>query len=323
MELDTHEYIYSELLFFFPWRNENDLYHNDYNQCFELYNLNLDKINTNKQKLFPHKNNLIKAREFLQKQEQETDIGDNINSNIEQQNADDINQGFDENDQYNHIYPDLLENSEENILPEKSKYKAIDISNQDEMLKSAQKLSKDQRFAFNLVLDFCKSIMRHRKTPHPNIEPPLLIIHGGAGTGKSKLIHDISTWAEHTFTTSNDRQLTQPYIIRLAPTGKAASLIDGITLHSAFNFPFGNDFISLSDQLRDTYRTMLKYLQIVIIDEISMVKADLLYQLNLRLQEIKQNDKIFGGISVLLFGDLMQLKPVLAKWIFEKPYSPS
>ena len=61
-----------------------------------------------------------------------------------------------------------------------------------------------------------------------------------------------------------------------------------------------------------------KYLQIVIIDEISMVKADLLYQLNIRLQEIKQYEHIFGGISVLLFGDLMQLKPVLARWIFDQ-----
>jgi hypothetical protein len=54
-----------------------------------------------------------------------------------------------------------------------------------------------------------------------------------------------------------------------------------------------------------------------------MVKSDMLYQINLRLQEIKQNKLEFGGVAVLLFGDLMQLRPVRAKWIFQPPASPS
>ena len=53
-----------------------------------------------------------------------------------------------------------------------------------------------------------------------------------------------------------------------------------------------------------------------------MMKADMLYQLNLRLQEIKQNKNDFGGISVLLFGDIMQLRPVKARWIFDEPSNP-
>ena len=58
----------------------------------------------------------------------------------------------------------------------------------------------------------------------------------------------------------------------------------------------------------------------VIVDEISMVKSDMLYQLDFRLQEIMQNQKPFGGISILVFGDLMQLKPVMGNFIFERPY---
>ena len=54
-----------------------------------------------------------------------------------------------------------------------------------------------------------------------------------------------------------------------------------------------------------------------------MMKADMLNQLNLRLQEIKQNKKDFGGVSILLFGDLMQLQPVKARWIFDEPRNPS
>ena len=62
----------------------------------------------------------------------------------------------------------------------------------------------------------------------------------------------------------------------------------------------------------------------VIIDEISMVKADMLYQLDLRLQEIKERTGVpFGGISVFCFGDILQLKPVGGKFIFDRPSNPS
>ena len=58
----------------------------------------------------------------------------------------------------------------------------------------------------------------------------------------------------------------------------------------------------------------------LIIDELSMMKADMLYQLDLRLKELKQNTEVaFGGISVLLFGDVLQLKPVMAPFIFQQP----
>ena len=57
----------------------------------------------------------------------------------------------------------------------------------------------------------------------------------------------------------------------------------------------------------------------IIIDEISMVKSDMLYQLDLRLQEITQKYIPFGGISIFVFGDLMQLKPVMGNYIYEDP----
>ena len=86
--------------------------------------------------------------------------------------------------------------------------------------------------------------------------------------------------------------------------------------------PFGNTVKILGDKKRDQKRNELSRLKILIINEFSMVKADMLYQLNLRLKEIKQikqNDKDFGGVAVILFGDLMQLRPVRARYIFQKP----
>ena len=55
-----------------------------------------------------------------------------------------------------------------------------------------------------------------------------------------------------------------------------------------------------------------------------MVKADMLYQLDLRLQEIKEKIGVpFGGVSIFCFGDLMQLQPVCGKFIFDRPSNPS
>ena len=106
-------------------------------------------------------------------------------------------------------------------------------------------------------------------------------------------------------------------------TGCAAANIEGLTLSSAFGLPFGNKHFSLSDKLRDQKIRIMKNLKLVIIDEISMVKADMLYQLDLRLQELKEKvGKPFGGLSILAFGDLMQLAPTIGRYVFDEPANP-
>ena len=113
-------------------------------------------------------------------------------------------------------------------------------------------------------------------------------------------------------------------MIKTAFTGTAASLIDGMTLHSAFGFSFENKHYSLSDKARDAKKILVRNLKMIIIDEISMVKADMLYQLDLRLQEIKEIMGVpFGGISLFFFGDILQLKPVCGRYIFDTPQNPS
>ena len=79
-----------------------------------------------------------------------------------------------------------------------------------------------------------------------------------------------------------------------------------------------------NDKVRDLRRRQLQNLRVIIIDKISLVKSDMLYQLDLRLKEIKQRSDVpFGGVSVLLFGDILQLRPVKANYIFEEPRSES
>ena len=65
---------------------------------------------------------------------------------------------------------------------------------------------------------------------------------------------------------------------------------------------------------------MLQNLKAVIIDEISLVKSDLLYQLNFRLsKDIFQNDLPFGGVAVFVFGDILKIRPTLGSFVFDSP----
>ena len=94
----------------------------------------------------------------------------------------------------------------------------------------------------------------------------------------------------------------------------------GQTLHSCFGFKFGNKFISLSERRACEKRATFENLKVVIIDEISMVPADLLYNLDLKLREITmQHDKLMGGVSIFALGDLYQLQPVNGHYVFEEP----
>ena len=80
----------------------------------------------------------------------------------------------------------------------------------------------------------------------------------------------LAQWLEYKFRKRGEDS-SLPYVLKVAPTGSAASQISGQTLHKAFGFPFSNEFLSLSDKIRDEKRAQLKQLQVVIIDEISMV----------------------------------------------------
>ena len=82
----------------------------------------------------------------------------------------------------------------------------------------------------------------------------------------------------------------------------AASNIEGNTLHSAFKFDFSHTYKSLSDKKRDELRNFFKNVQVVIIDEFSMMKNFQLYQPHMRLCDVKQTDSIMGGVAVLLVG---------------------
>ena len=95
--------------------------------------------------------------------------------------------------------------------------------------------------------------------------------------------------------------------MKTATTGAAGVLIGGTTLHSALKFNFEGKHTSLSDKKREEMRDTYKNLKLIIVDEFSMMKPEILYRIDLCLKEIKQNSQDFGGVSVFLFGDPLQV----------------
>ena len=88
---------------------------------------------------------------------------------------------------------------------------------------------------------FAKSLVKTKKTPGMSLNPPLLVVQGGAGSGKSTVIDVLCQHMEKILRSPGDNP-NHPYITNAAFTGTAAANIKGQTLHNAFSFNFGNEF---------------------------------------------------------------------------------
>lgn len=123
-------------------------------------------------------------------------------------------------------------------------------------------------------------------------------VTGKAGTGKSVLLQYFKEY-------SNKR------LVVVAPTGVAALNVGGQTIHSLFRIP--PTFIA-QDSLQVHYKTalLLKNLDAVVLDEISMVRADLMDAIDHLLRQARSSKVPFGGVQVIMFGDLYQLPPIVS-----------
>lgn len=139
-----------------------------------------------------------------------------------------------------------------------------------------------------------------------------MFVTGKAGSGKT-------TFLKYLLSSVSNVKNTMV----VAPTGVAAINAGGQTIHSAFMMPFAPILpgSKLEPLTRPKYRA-LKDLSLLVIDEISMVRPDLLDGIDDRLRHVKNSDRPFGGIQVLMFGDPYQLPPVIsdADWKFLKPH---
>ena len=127
-----------------------------------------------------------------------------------------------------------------------------------------------------------------------------LFITGKAGTGKTMFLKHML-------------KNTKKNCVVAAPTGIAAINAGGVTLHSLFLLPFGP--ISPTDKINFKFnkakRKILQKMDVLVIDEISMVRPDVLDAVDRILRFVRRSKDVFGGVQVIMFGDLFQLPPVV------------
>ena len=144
-----------------------------------------------------------------------------------------------------------------------------------------------------------------------------LFLTGKAGTGKTTLLKEII-------------KTTHKNTVVVAPTGIAALNAGGVTIHSMFQLPFGgfipdNSVPHFSERVKfETKNTLVRHfkmsglkksvirnMELMIIDEVSMLRADLLDAIDFMMQSVRKKKAPFGGVQVLFIGDLLQLPPVI------------
>lgn len=140
-----------------------------------------------------------------------------------------------------------------------------------------------------------------------------VFLTGKAGTGKTTFLHTV-------------KQLSSKRLAVVAPTGVAAINAGGVTIHSLFQLPFGPLVPgTLSRESKKFTREKIKLfrtLDLLIIDEISMVRADVLDGIDEVLRRFRHRSDPFGGVQLLLIGDMQQLPPVIRDddWGFLQPH---
>jgi hypothetical protein len=159
-------------------------------------------------------------------------------------------------------------------------------------------------------------IFNHYKNSE-NSQQLCMFISGGAGVGKSYLTRLIIDWLNCCCPIVCGKSP----VMTCASTGTAARNILGITVHSALYLPVqhGNEpkFHELSGKSLKKLRSIYSYVHTLIIDEFSMVSAKTFEYIHRRLTSIKDNDKPFGNLNVIVIGDFLQLRPVKGKYAFE------
>lgn len=128
-----------------------------------------------------------------------------------------------------------------------------------------------------------------------------LFVTGRAGTGKSTLLHCF-------------RYKTKKRVAVVAPTGVAALNVKGQTIHSFFGFP---PAVTIDDARKEAMWNrdpeLYRNLDTIVVDEISMVRADLIDAMDVFLRVIRRSALSFGGVQMIFIGDLYQLPPVVTR----------
>ena len=324
---DNFRYYYSKLLMFWPWRIESELM-GGYRSYCEHYNAVMDVVEVNAAKFNLNSKEIDDAMEEFEKNPPTVSEWLDAGIGLEEISEEDFVVEEDGN-----LGGNLVEekvNAPESLLSLKYKFEARkDVLSCEEYCKMMRNLNKEQREIVMFNRSWVKEcICKMKRGEDP--ESYQIFLSGPGGSGKSHVIkmvqRDNVKFYRRFFvgrvSESCEVGSCGEDVIGLlcAYTGTAAFNIDGMTLHSAFQLHCRN----ISDERKTTMRTRLGNLQLLVVDEISMVGRSHFEMVNHRCAMVKHSNPNyldFGKVSVLAVGDFYQLDPVGQSPLFVKNYS--
>ena len=319
------QYYQSQLKVYLPWRHLYQLKPGGYVTYEEFYQNGAvrmsegeqirtvkDIVMENKMRYEKDAKILDQAWETLQQAENLEDAWANVanQAEVSRLEAQEERMAFDENDDEpltdNHDY---LNDEPADSTPGTF---SVDHSDDGCVSRTVKPLLKNmnemQQKTFYTVRKWCLDKVNGLKP-----EPFKIFLSGSAGVGKSLLIKCIYYEATKIFLQHQNNQDLPPVFLS-ATTGIAAFNVDGFTIHSLLKIikPRKGAYLPLTENVLNTMYATLLEMKILVIDEISMMGSQVLEYVHKRLEQVKHNKDLFGGMSILAVGDFYQLPPVKA-----------
>ena len=287
------EFYYSMLFLHKPWRSEKDILGDSTTYQQEYFNVveSWPRLKEMSSRLI----DIQKAREKM-----ETDA-----EKAAREVPEDQNQNTTDNDEPQGIVDFQHVNNQS------------DIETLEQLEETVRTLNTQQRKIYDEVTQKLENMVTHEesgctdKCEKDCNKPLLLYVSGFGGTGKSYLIRALKGYIyvrKHVFNEPTG-------ILIVAPTGLAARNISGQTIHSAFMFIVEHgkkaQYVDLDSSRLQKARRGYRDMKLMITDECSMCSAEMIFAMDLRLQQIfPKAEQPFGGKCAIMFGDLLQLPPV-------------
>nr|XP_029708128.1 uncharacterized protein LOC115254660 [Aedes albopictus] len=293
------EYKRESVLLFWPFRNEVcDIL--DGNKFLQLYDANEADLLRKRREYDCELNLEQTVEEYLRTCENE-EVG-------EQENA-----ATEKNDEF--VRTIIMEPNNDDIehLPTGALNAVIrqrtNVMSKEDYCAMVRTTNAEQR---DLILQMIHSLHSYDESS----KPMQIFFTGPAGCGKTFTLRILMETINR-YSQAHNAQKNA--FVACASTGKAAVAIGGTTVHSAFRITMSRRANSkLSFEMLQLYRNAFANIKAVIIDEVSMIGADILNTIHARLQDISGNyDDPFGGINIVFCGDLRQLPPVNARPVYK------